>query len=212
MTIENARQSYIEYFTDKIDRFGASPQGVDYNSPVAQETRFEELVKVIRPEEPFSVLDYGCGYGALLDFLLQKSWTFEYHGFDMIDKMIVAAKESHQDTPNAHFSSNTDELQPTDYLLAGAIFNNKFDATVDEWTKMIQETLARLDQLCTKGFSFNMLTNYSDDDRMEGRPDLYFGDPLFFFDFCKRNFSRNVALLHDYGIYDFTILVRKDAG
>ena len=33
---------------------------------------------------------------------------------------------------------------------------------------------------------------------------------LFFFDFCKRNFSRNVALLHDYGLYDFTIIVRKN--
>lgn len=55
-----------------------------------------------------------------------------------------------------------------------------------------------------------MLTKYSDADRMAERPDLFFGDPLFFFDFCKRNFSRNVALLHDYGLYDFTILVRKD--
>jgi len=45
---------------------------------------------------------------------------------------------------------------------------------------------------------------------MAERPDLYFGDPLLYFDFCKRNFSRNVALLHDYGLYDFTILVRKD--
>jgi len=64
--------------------------------------------------------------------------------------------------------------------------------------------------LCSKGFSFNMLTRYSDADRMAQRPDLFYGDPLFFFDFCKCEFSRNVALLHDYGLYDFTILVRKD--
>ncbi|HAW53355.1 MAG TPA: SAM-dependent methyltransferase, partial [Flavobacteriales bacterium] len=48
----------------------------------------------------------------------------------------------------------------------------------------------------------------SDPDRK--RPDLYYGDPCFFFDYCKRNFSRNVALLHDYNLYDFTILVRKE--
>ena len=54
-----------------------------------------------------------------------------------------------------------------------------------------------------------MLTRYSDADRMSQRPDLFFGDPLFFFDYCKRNFARNVALLHDYDLYDFTILVRK---
>ncbi|MBI1854500.1 MAG: class I SAM-dependent methyltransferase, partial [Chloroflexi bacterium] len=72
------------------------------------------------------------------------------------------------------------------------------------------ETLPRMNALCSKGFAFNMLTKYSDADRMAQRHDLFYGDPLFFFDFCKRNFSRNAALLHDYGLYDFTILVRKD--
>ena len=72
------------------------------------------------------------------------------------------------------------------------------------------QTLRNMDKLCSKGFSFNMLTKYSDTDRMAERPDLFLGDPLLYFDFCKRNFSRDVALLHDYGLYDFTILVRKD--
>lgn len=29
------------------------------------------------------------------------------------------------------------------------------------------------------------------------------------FDLCKRRYSKNVALLHDYGLYEFTILIRK---
>ena len=41
------------------------------------------------------------------------------------------------------------------------------------------------------------------------RLDLYYADPCALFDYCKRSFSRNVALLHDYEIYDFTLLVRK---
>ena len=40
--------------------------------------------------------------------------------------------------------------------------------------------------------------------------DLYYADPLDLFDYCKRNFSKNVALLHDYRLYDFTLIVRKD--
>jgi hypothetical protein len=42
------------------------------------------------------------------------------------------------------------------------------------------------------------------------RPDLYYADPRAIFDHCKRTFSRWVALLHDYGLYEFTILVRKE--
>ena len=41
------------------------------------------------------------------------------------------------------------------------------------------------------------------------RPDLYYADPCELFDRCKRRYSRNVALLHDYDLYEFTILVRK---
>lgn len=56
-----------------------------------------------------------------------------------------------------------------------------------------------------------MLTKYSDEERMAERPDLFYGDPLFYFDYCKRNQSRDVALLHEHGLYDFTILIRKDS-
>jgi hypothetical protein len=124
--------------------------------------------------------------------------------------MIVAGREAHKDFPNAHFTTNEKEVPLVDYLLAGAIFNIKLEASYEDWQDFTLQTLRNMDKLCSKGFSFNMLTKYSDADRMAERPDLFFGDPLLFFDFCKRNFSRNVALLHDYGLYDFTILVRKD--
>ena len=68
--------------------------------------------------------------------------------------------------------------------------------------------LDEFNRLSRRGFSSNFLTKYSDADKM--RPDLYYADPLFLFDYCKRNFSRNIALLHDYRLYDFTLLIRKD--
>jgi hypothetical protein len=64
-----------------------------------------------------------------------------------------------------------------------------------------------MNALSRKGFSVNFLTKYSDPERM--RPDLYYADPCLIFDYCKTHFSKNVALLHDYNLYDFTVLVRK---
>ncbi len=210
MSLDKALQTYKDYFNEKIETYGATPEGVDYNGPQAQQFRFEQLVKVINPSASFTVLDYGCGYGALLDFLKNKKWQFEYCGFDMLEKMVIAGRETHKDFLNASFQHIEGELIPADYLIASSIFNNKFEAIEAEWQSMVLQTLQRMDGLCTKGFSFDMLTKYSDADRMALRPDLFFADPLVMFDFCKRNFSRNVALLHDYGLYDFTILVRKD--
>ncbi|HPC82451.1 MAG TPA: class I SAM-dependent methyltransferase [Thermoanaerobaculaceae bacterium] len=210
MSIDETQRKLNEYFSKKLEAFGMTPKGVDYNGPEAQEIRFEQLVKVINPVFPFTVMDYGCGYGAMFDFLHRKGWKFEYYGVDLIEKMVEAGRKAHKDFPNAHFTTDENEVPQADYLLAGAIFNIKLDAAYSDWQYFVMKTLRRMNELCSKGFSFNMLTKYSDEDRMLQRPDLFFGDPLFFFDFCKRNFSRNVALLHDYGLYDFTILVRKD--
>ena len=65
-------------------------------------------------------------------------------------------------------------------------------------------------KLSRTGFAFNALSLYSDPDRR--RPDLYYADPLYWFDHCKRRYCRFVALLHDYPLYEFTILVRKKEG
>ena len=56
-------------------------------------------------------------------------------------------------------------------------------------------------------FAFNCLTSYSDPERMQ--PYLYYSDPLRLFDHCKRRYARDVALWHDYGAYEFMIVVRK---
>ena len=207
--MDETQKKLNDYFSKKLEMFGATPQGVDYNGPQAQERRFEQLAKVIDPSQPFTVIDYGSGYGALFDFLQRKGWRFQYYGIDLIDKMVRAGRAAHQDVPNAHFTTREDEVPVADYLIAGAIFNIKLDATYEHWQAFVVSTLHSMNALCSQGFSFNMLTKYSDADRMAQRPDLFYGDPLYFFDLCKRNFSRNVALLHDYGLYDFTILVRK---
>jgi SAM-dependent methyltransferase len=209
MAIDETQKKLEEYFTEKLETYGATAKGIDCNGEEAQFARFAELVRVIDPSKPFTVIDYGSGYGAMFDFLNARGWQFEYYGVDLIEKMVIVGREVHKDYPNAHFTTDEKEPPLADYLVAQGIFNIKIDSPYDEWQEMIVQTLPRMNALCTKGFSFNMLTKYSDADRMAQRPDLFYGDPLFFFDFCKRNFSRNVALLHDYGLYDFTILVRK---
>ena len=210
MTIDETQKKLNAYFTEKLETFGATAKGVDYNGEQARQIRFAELVKIINPVSPFSMIDYGCGYGAMFEYLNEKDWKFDYYGVDLIEKMVIAGREKYVDFSNAHFTTDEKELSVADYLVAAGIFNIKLETPYDQWQDFVCETLPRMNALCSRGFSFNMLTKYSDADRMAERPDLFYGDPLFFFDFCKRNFSRNVALLHDYGLYDFTILVRKD--
>jgi len=196
------------YFEGRLNEHGATPRGVDWNSESAQEIRFAQLLKVCEPTRPFSLLDYGSGYGALVDYLLRLRYPLEsYQGFDLLESMAARGRELHAGMPQVRFTSNPDELTEADVVIASGIFNIRLDASEEDWTRYVIAELHKMNQLSRQGFAFNMLTRYSDPEYM--RPHLYYADPCYFFDYCKRNFARNVALLHDYDLYDFTILVRK---
>jgi len=195
------------YFTEKLNEHGATHRGVDYNSTESQEARFFQLLKVMDTSSKYSLLDFGSGYGGMYDYLVRLGHQLHYVGYDIAEPMIAKGRELHPNNPDCWFTSNIDEIPVLDYAVVSGTFNMKLDADFDAWTQVVVEALNQMNAHASKGMAFNMLTKYSDADRM--RPDLYYADPGFFFDYCKRNFSRNVALLHDYNLYDFTILVRK---
>jgi SAM-dependent methyltransferase len=177
---------------------------VDWNSPESQELRFEQLLSVAdREPGRFTLNDFGCGYGALVGFLRARELDVDYRGYDLSESMLAHARQEHG---AATFVGSVAELVPADYTVASGIFNVKLEVPADQWREYVLATLETIAGLSLRGFAFNMLTSYSDADRM--RDDLYYGDPRFFFDLCKREYSRHVALLHDYGLYEFTTIVR----
>jgi hypothetical protein len=93
MTIEETRKKINQYFTEKLITFGATAKGVDYKSSYDQEIRFEQLLRVINPAQPFTLLDYGSGYGALYDTMSQKGWRFEYYGVDLIETIAISPRK-----------------------------------------------------------------------------------------------------------------------
>lgn len=196
-----------DYFLEKLKTYGPTHRGVDYNSPEAQEIRFAQLTKLFDAGRKYSLLDFGSGYGAMYDYLRRLGHQLHYVGYDIVPEMVTQGRELHPDDPDCQFTTQIEEVPVLDYAVVSGTFNMKRDVDFDVWTNIVLDSLHQMDEHTSKGFAFNMLTKYSDPDKM--RPDLYYGDPCFFFDYCKRTFSRNVALLHDYGLYDFTILVRK---
>ncbi len=200
--------SVEQYYSGKIKTHGAVPQGVDWKDRDSQLLRFEQLLKIKRLESDYSLNDIGCGFGTLAELLQKTGKTFRYQGSDISPEMLAAAQSQFNGSPNIRFFARTHELPQSDYSVASGIFNVRLQHTTEAWERYIDSVLSEMDRLSTKGFAFNMLTKYSDADRM--RADLYYADPGYYFDLCKRRFSKNVALLHDYGLFEFTLLVRKD--
>lgn len=203
--MSKVKQNIKYYYTTKIDQYGPTPKGVDWNGEVSQFIRFKELSRIIS-QPKFSINDIGCGYGKYSEYLNNHYANYEYNGYDLSSKMIEVAKGLYKECTFSKIEELS-EIKTSDYSIASGIFSVKMQHTESEWLSYILETLDYMNQKSLKGFSFNMLTKYSDKEYM--RKDLYYADPLFFFDYCKRNFSKEVALLHDYELYEFTILVRK---
>ena len=199
--------SVNKYYTEKIIEHGVSPKGVDWNGQESQELRFQQLTSVIKEKNQFSVLDFGCGYGALLDYLMANKSEFHYRGFDISEEMINHAKKHNEKHTDATWATKMNENDEYDYSLLSGIFNVKQQISDNDWQKYVTDTLHMVSRCSKKGFSFNILTSYSDKEYM--RDYLYYADPCFYFDYCKKHFSKYVALLHDYPLYEFTIVVTK---
>ena len=198
--------SITNYYGEKIREHGATPRGVDWNGEESQHLRFKILSQVLTKED-FSISDIGCGYGSYLKFLSQNFSNFRYQGYDISYDMVEAARKINGSVSSFKEISNLEKLKMSDFSVASGIFNVKVGYSDAAWIDYVLESLHQIDKKSGDGFSFNMLTKYSDKEKLQ--KDLYYADPCFFFDYCKKNFSRNVALLHDYGLYEFTILVRK---
>jgi SAM-dependent methyltransferase len=195
----------VRYYSARFIEHGATARGVDWNGEDSQRTRFRELLRITSDRRSYSLNDFGCGYGALVDYLDEESLDVVYTGFDLSLPMIDHARERH---PAHAFVTTSEKLPVADYTVASGIFNVKLDTSSEDWTPYVLETIHVMNDRSRHGFAFNMLTSYSDPERC--REDLYYGDPNFFFDVCKRNYARNVALLHDYDLWEWTILVRKE--
>jgi SAM-dependent methyltransferase len=203
----NILTEVADYYTSKLEEHGETPRGVDWNGEESQKLRFEQLCKVIDTSNRFSINDLGCGYGALYDFICSGYEGFSYLGVDVSEGMISAAENRYKDQSNASFILSNEPDKIASFGVASGIFNVRMGRSDDEWKSYLEATLDVLDRTSRIGFAFNCLTSYSDEDKM--RDYLYYADPCVLFDLCKRRYSRNVTLLHDYGLYEFTILVRK---
>jgi SAM-dependent methyltransferase len=195
-----------EFYSKKLRQHGARPAGVSWSSPEAQELRFTQLLRLVGSDRAASINDYGCGYGALAARLRRDGYTGDYVGYDVSREMVRVAADLHKDLPRCRFTMIQSELPRADYTLASGIFHIRLDFPVEAWERHVRETTEHLAEVSSKGFAFNLLSAGGDNAHSEG---LFYADPARWLTFGLRRFPRRVALLHDYALGEFTVVVRS---
>lgn len=194
------------YYASKLAEFGSTPQGVDWNGIDSHERRHRQFLHLLGGDFNASVIDLGCGYGDFLRFLRSQGYVGNYLGYDIACGMIEKARELHGEADDRRWQLGSEPVAKADFAIASGIFNVKGDQPAEGWSKYVRATIDTLARAGRKGFAFNMLSLSSDSDRR--RPNLHYEDPAAMLTHCLTRYGRSVALLQDYGLYEFTVSVR----
>tara|TARA_E500000331_G_scaffold152443_1_gene148378 strand:+ start:2346 stop:2999 length:654 start_codon:yes stop_codon:yes gene_type:complete len=193
----------------RLERFGQTPRGVFWRGKEWQTRRFDILTKIFNQtdlEGNIRIHDFGCGYGALFDYLADHQAMREsrYLGTDISKDMIDAAKCRISD-PRAHFIQHLWPTESADFTLVSGTFNMKMDANAEMWRAYVKSCIKELWKYTTRGLAFNLLAS-SSSPKYEG---LFYVQPEDFLCFTQENMDPNAQLFIESPLPDFTIFARR---
>jgi SAM-dependent methyltransferase len=193
------------YYSARLAEHGTSPRGVDWKDTPSHDLRHRQFLRLI-DDPAASVLDLGCGFGDFLRFLRESGHRGPFIGYDVGSSMIEKARSLHPEGDGVRWRVGAVPEEVADFAVASGILNVKGEIPDAAWEAHVRDTIEILARAGRRGFGFNILSLSSDPERR--RPDLHYADPAGTLRWCLQRFGRSVALLQDYGLYEFTVLVR----
>jgi SAM-dependent methyltransferase len=210
----NKHKEMIEKFVSKYEEFynehGDSSAGVGWFKAEMTDPRFEALTSHIKNNE-CSVLDFGCGLGAMREWMLDRLGNFDYIGIDITPNHIEIAKQKY---PDCKFflgdiladSSILSEIGPVDYSVLCGVFTMKIDFSDDDMFEFTKRVLKEIWSMTTKSMSFNLTS-----DLVDYKKDVLMHVP---FDkitkFVNDELSRNFEIKAHYGgSYEYSVIVNR---
>ena len=196
------------YYSRALARHGATHRGVDWSSRQSQELRFATLLDGIDWSTRPTLLDYGCGWGALARHLDRLGVECDYVGYDVAQPMVDAARAICGEWLGRRFTADPRELEPADVVIASGLFNVKLDISREAWERYVYETIAAMGALTRQRLAFNMLPPASSPE-LE-RDDLHYADPDAVARCSSAAVGGTVALREGYGLWEFTVVVSRE--
>jgi SAM-dependent methyltransferase len=194
-----------DLYSRSLAEHGTVAKGVGWGDEPTHRLRFDKLAQVIEGDAAPTVNDLGCGFGSLWGYLDETGRRpARYYGYDISAEMLDEARRA-LPGEGVELIAESKLRTEADYSFASGIFNVRLETDEASWAEFVRDTLCDLHEHSTRGFAFNVLTSYVD----YREEHLFYADPREWLDFCKTELSPRVALLHDYPLYEWTMLVRR---
>lgn len=221
--IKTERQFYL----DALSRAEAGAAATGYGHPINQKMRFDALLDnvFLDEDEPYSLLDVGCGTGDLFVYLATElAAPQRYLGIDIMPEMIDRAKTV---VPQAFSVANmkmpeTAEFQrgtindvwggPAytdggwDYAVSIAAYAIKEETeSMADNLLQVQDAVAKMVDVAKKAVAITLFSPY----KTEIMPKEMVIDPAAMFTWAKTKYER-VDLIHGYAPFDYMLVIRNE--
>jgi SAM-dependent methyltransferase len=207
-SLEQIYETIETYYSTKLSQYGATPLGVDWTCIATQQLRFVQLLKICKFGIHIRLNDLGCGYGALVNYLAKRhsKTEIDYLGIDVSAAMIARARRLYLRRPKTAFAVGRSCPRIADFSIASGIFNVKLNHDIDAWEAFIAQTLLELNAKSRRGFSVNFMQP-EEKERVASNM-LYRTTPPRWREFCQDRLDCSVETIANYGLREFTLLVR----
>lgn len=196
------------YYRETFLTHGDSPKGVDWKDEASQHLRFSRilnLIPAIAANDPLSVLDVGCGTGAIIPLLRARfGQSICYTGIDFVAEMARCAREKYPDC-QFHVGGLDVVSGNFDIVLASGIFNVKQSADESAWREFMWSSVDAFYNRSNVACIFNVLTSHVDF-RIDR---LYYSNAMEMFEHCVPRLTRHAKIDHAYPLYEYTMVLYK---
>lgn len=158
------------FYRGLLDLHGVTHQGVgwaDRRTPAEGREAFEAhanaILDVRRRKGPCTMLDFGCGWGALQDLIFERSLPIDYTGLDISETAIAAARERF---PYGRFICSDIRVDGApgvyDYAVANGVFACRRGVNHEDFLDFMHDTVLDLFEATRVGVAWNVLSSHVD--------------------------------------------------
>lgn len=193
----------LNIYRQKFKEFGIDSKSLLWKSKGAAHQRFRQFWAEIDFDNK-KVLDIGCGFGEMGNFLTKRYKSVKYKGIDITPKFIESGHKLYPrlDLEMKDFFTlmNTEDY---DIVLASGVLNSQVSNNMEYRKKAIKKMFS----LTNNVFAFNMLGSHPQPSNNFGS-NIWYSDSLEILKYCM-TLTHRVILRHHYHPKDFTIFMYK---
>ena len=196
------KETHISRTMERFSKYGVDSRTLGWPKNNTWQ-RFKVLSEVGNLNNK-TILDLGCGYADLYNWLGENGWQGKYIGYDIVPKYVEVARSRYPAVEICEIDIlEKDISEKYDYVMACGVMNAK---VLEENNDLyIEKMLSKMLQLARVAVSCDFLSPYVD---FQG-PWAYHPNMDVIIGIIRR-LSKRFAIRHDYMPYEFTAYIYKN--